>query len=112
MASLSYEKQFPLQYNRGWGSTLNLLNKYPAISKRIFAKFDYALEFINNTGDSAVEGLILTVVNDGDKNGAYLVNSIGTTENPSGGTLVKLGSSTDIIALDNKLNEHLSAYTE
>jgi hypothetical protein len=71
------EKQFNLQANYGWGLSLNMTGKAPEVAKRIFNTYDDAFGYANDADDSAIEGLVLTVVNDPNgKNGAYFVKSV------------------------------------
>lgn len=73
------EKKFEAQVNYGWGLTLNMTGKAPAIAKRIFPTYKDALDYINDYNDSAVEGLTLSVVDDTDElNGSYFVEKVGT----------------------------------
>lgn len=71
---------FDAQSNYGWGLSLNMTGKAPAVAKRIFATYADALDYINNFDDSAIPGLQLSVINDTDdtKNGIYFVSKIGT----------------------------------
>lgn len=71
------EYQTPLQNNYGWGLTLDMTGKAPAISKRIFERYSDLMAYVNDANESAVSGLILRVVNDGENNGAYFVDSVG-----------------------------------
>lgn len=89
-----YEKKiFEKQNNYGWAITLNLTNKFPAINKRIFNTLEDAVAFINNYNDSAIEGLILTVINDeSDKNGVYFVERVKSSENDIDGILTKINT--------------------
>jgi hypothetical protein len=74
------EKIFQAQVNYGWGLSLNMTGKAPAVAKRIFDTYADALAYVNDYNDSAIEGLQLTVVADEDskKNGVYFVEKIGT----------------------------------
>lgn len=74
------EKQFNLQSNYGWGLSLNMTGKAPEVAKRIFNTYNDAFAYADDINDSAIEGLTLTVVNDGNKNGVYFVKS---TRKPS-----------------------------
>ena len=69
------EKKFDAQVNYGWGLSLNMTGKAPAVAKRIFDTYADALAYANDVNDSAIEGLVLSVVADTDatKNGAYFV---------------------------------------
>lgn len=72
-----YEKKFPAQKDYGWGLTFKTTDKAPAIAKRIFNTYSDALAYAQNEADSCIEGLQLSVVNDGDNNGVYFVKAIG-----------------------------------
>lgn len=71
---------FDAQVNAGWGLSLNMTGKAPAVAKRIFATYEKALDYVNDFDDSAIPGLQLSVINDTDdtKNGIYFVSKIGT----------------------------------
>lgn len=86
------EKIFNEQTNYGWGLTFNLTGKAPAISKRIFDKLEDAKLFANDYNDSAVEGILLSVVNDNDNNGVYFVEKIKSNSDDTDAILVKLYS--------------------
>lgn len=77
------------QVNYGWGLTLNMTGKAPAVAKRIFQTYNDALAYIQDDNDSAIAGLRLSVIADSDntKNGIYFVKSIGAN-----GQLEKAGS--------------------
>ena len=106
-----YQKIFGKQKNTGVGLTTEMTGKSPAIAKRIFDKLDDAKAFINNPKDTAIEGLILTVVNDEDKNGVYFVESVGVQSADSNtitdGELIKLSDTKDIKipVIDVKVND-------
>lgn len=87
------EKIFDAQSNYGWGLTLNMTGKAPAVSKRIFDTLADAQAFANDYNDSAIEGLLLSVVADGDNNGAYFVKSIKTGVDAAAAVLEKLSTS-------------------
>ena len=100
------EKIFDAQVNYGWGLSLNMTGKAPAVAKRIFDTYADALAYANDVDDSAIEGLVLSVVADTDDklNGVYFVQqaaSKAVEANEEKGTeavdakeaiLVKLGS--------------------
>lgn len=69
------EKKFDAQVNYGWGLSLNMTGKAPAVAKRIFDTYADALAYANDVNDSAIEGLVLSVVADTDDalNGVYFV---------------------------------------
>ena len=65
---------FDEQSNVGWGLTLKMAGKAPAVAKRIFDTYEHALAYVNDVSDSAIEGLVLSVVADTDAlNGVYFV---------------------------------------
>ena len=74
------EKKFDAQVNYGWGLSLNMTGKAPAVAKRIFNTYADALAYANDVNDSAIEGLVLSVVADTDitKNGLYFVKQVAT----------------------------------
>lgn len=74
------EKIFDAQSNYGWGLSLNMTGKAPAIAKRIWNTYADALAYVNDYKDSAIEGLRLTVIADPDKkkNGVYYIEKAGT----------------------------------
>lgn len=87
------------QVNYGWGVTLDMTHKVPAINKRIFNTYNDALAFANDISDSAIGGLLLTVIADGDNNGAYFVKKAKMTSNDNA-ELVKLTQDSDTINAD------------
>lgn len=68
------------QVNYGWGLTLNMTGKAPAVAKRIFATYADALAYVNDANDSAIAGIAIGVTDDEDasKNGLYFVAKAGT----------------------------------
>ena len=87
--------KFDAQINYGWGLTLNMTGKAPEVSKRIFDTYEHMMYYVNDYNDSCIEGLTLTVMADGEKNGVYFVDKIGTEgenkEFANDGHVVKLG---------------------
>ena len=82
------------QVNYGWGLSLNMTGKAPAIAKRIFSTLADAQAYVDDAADSAIAGLHLSVIKDEEqKNGIYFVKSIGDGESP--GVLVKVGADSD-----------------
>ena len=75
----NYEYKTNSQVNYGWGLTLNLTGKAPAISKRIFETKNNMENFVSNDNDTAIPGLILSVFNDTDNNGVYFVANTGSS---------------------------------
>jgi hypothetical protein len=89
------EKIFNNQTNYGWGLTFNLTGKAPAINKRIFDTLSDAEAYANDFNDSAIEGLLLSVVSEADEknNGVYFVQRIKKdAEDNEGARLIKVGS--------------------
>lgn len=89
------EYKTPLQENYGWGLTLNMTGKAPAVAKRIWSTLADAQEYVNDLNDSAIAGLQLSVINDTSAalNGIYFVQSVGTED--ASAVLVKVGSDTE-----------------
>jgi hypothetical protein len=87
------EKIFDAQTNYGWGLTFNLTGKAPAINKRIFNTLADAQAYADDFNDSAVEGLLLSVVADTNpkNNGAYFVGTIKTSAESEPAVLKKVG---------------------
>lgn len=87
------EKIFQNQNNYGWGLTFNMTGKVPAINKRIFNTLADALDFANDYDDSAIEGLILSVVADENEknNGSYFVSKVKRNADEEA-VLQKIGS--------------------
>lgn len=93
----SYEYKTEKQVNYGWGLSLDMTGKAPAIAKRIFSSKTDAESYVSNADDSAIPGLILSVFNDSntDNNGAYFVTKdMGLQKIEGGG-----GGSTDSYTL-------------
>ena len=112
------EKKFDAQVNYGWGFSFNMTGKVPAVAKRIFDTLSDAQQYIDDVKDTAIEGLVLSVVADTDTalNGAYFVKSVGKKSDVEGGenikgVLVKLGSE-DYIRNNAKTYSITSATTE
>lgn len=106
------EKKFDTQVNYGWGLTLNMTGKAPAVSKRIFSTYKDALDYINDYNDSAIEGLTISVVDDTDElNGSYFVEKVGTQGDNNtynnDGVLRKQVSSKDL----NDIKQELDSFT-
>ena len=82
-----------LQSNVGWLETFKMGRKAPAVANRIFDTLADAQAYADDPGDSATEGVRITVLNDGDNNGVYYISSIGNGNGISG-VLVKICRST------------------
>ena len=76
----SYEYSTALQSNLNWGESFRMAVKAPAIADRIFETYDNANEYIHDKFNSAIAGLNLSVIDDGEKNGTYFIDSIARTE--------------------------------
>lgn len=99
-----YEKNFDTQSNYGWGLSFNMTGKVPAIHKRIFDTLEGAQVFADNYNDSAIPGLLLSIINDENEknNGVYFIKKIKSNETDTSAELVKLG--TDISEIEEKIN--------
>lgn len=88
------EKIFENQNNYGWGLTLNMTGKVPAINKRIFNTLNDALDFANDYNDSAIEGLVISVITDENENnnGSYFIKKVKRNSEDSESVLQKIGS--------------------
>ncbi len=88
------EKKFDAQINYGWGLTFSMSGKAPVINKRIFDKLSDAQAFADDYNDSAIEGLILSVVADDNEknNGIYFVERIKKSADDKDSSLIKVGS--------------------
>lgn len=66
-----------------WGFQLELNKKGSPIAKRIFETVAEMDAYLSDIYDSAVAGIIVTVIGDiPENNGAYLINSVPHLENP------------------------------
>lgn len=104
----------------GWGLSLDLTGKGYEVSKRTWDTYEHALAYVNDPNDSAVPGNILTVVNDPEHNGVYLVKSVKgyklgkakdsdqynsiIKDEASVAELVKLGDASDTKSLQDALD--------
>ena len=106
------EKIFDKQINFGWGLTFNMTGKAPAISKRIFNTLADAEEYANDFNDSAVEGLLLSVVADNEQNnGVYFIQSIKHNAEDDNAILIKVGSD-KIEEIENFINGKIKEIQE
>ena len=74
----------------GWTSMFNPLKKGPVVGKRIWDTLADFEKYINDATDSAVPGLIVTIINDGDNNGAYIVKTAAGYNGSESGSWQKL----------------------
>lgn len=79
------------QNNYGWNLTWNATGKFPIIAKRIWKTKADLEAWVNDASDTAVEGLITGVYNDGENNGVYFVQTIG--DGITNGSVIKLVNS-------------------
>lgn len=79
------------QNNYGWNLTWKMSGKYPVVADRIYETLAAAQAYVDDVKSNACQGLVLSVFNDGDNNGLYLVLSYATAT-VSKGTLKKIGS--------------------
>lgn len=88
------EKIFENQNNYGWGLTFNMTGKVPVINKRIFNTLADALDFANDYNDSAIEGLLVSVVADENEfnNGSYFIKKVKRNSEDTDCVLQKIGS--------------------
>ena len=110
MAEENTGQLFSEQKDYGWTTSLNMLKKAPAIAKRIFKTLVEAQGFASDINDKAVKGLILTVVADGDNNGAYFVQSV-KSDTGKDAELIKLSFNEELNTLNNYISAQLSALT-
>lgn len=100
------DKNFNGMTKYGWPLTFQMTGKFPLLAKRIFPTYAAAEAYINDLNDTAIPGIILTVVDDTTEsnNGAYFVKSVKTSEGGNG-LLVKMGSETvsDLQALTQRV---------
>lgn len=106
--------QTEAQSNYGFGLTLNATGKAPLIAKRIWDTLEHLQEYVNDVNDSAIAGLKMSVVEDGDNNGMYWVVSVGTaavgTKNEEGyvpakdGVLKRIAFSEDITEMGDSIS--------
>lgn len=76
----------------GWTSTFNPLKKGPVVGKRIWSTLKDFEDYINNPKDSAIPGLVVTVINDGENNGAYIVKTAAGYDGQTTGSWIKLST--------------------
>ena len=93
-------KKFDAQVDYGWGLSLKMTGKAPAISKRIFDKLSDAQNFTDDYNDSAIEGLILAVVSDGKNNGIYFVERIKKSAEDEPSKLIKVSQDYKKLAVE------------
>lgn len=88
--------QFTNQSDYGFPNTFDATGKFPLIAKRIFKTYKDALEFINDFYDTAVPGLSLSVIDDGENNGIYFVAKVASADGANDGELQKVSKNIEI----------------
>ena len=106
--------QTEAQSNYGFGLTLNATGKAPIIAKRIWNTLKNVQDYVDDVNDSAIPGLKMSVVEDGENNGMYWVDSVGTsavgTEGEEGyvaakpGVLRRLAFADEIAEMGNSIS--------
>lgn len=92
---------FDAQNNYNYGNTFEAANKAPLIADRVWDTKADAQQFVDNPDSMAVEGLLLSVINDGENNGVYFVEKVAWIAGEKG-VLVKVGSD---IVLDSEMSD-------
>lgn len=90
-----YEHKTVMQSDINWGESFKMAVKAPAIADRIFRTYDNANAYIHDNYNSAIAGLVLTVIDDGERNGVYFVDSV-THDGQGELVLVKLSLPTEM----------------
>ena len=83
----------------GWGKSFDLTGKGHLIAKRVWDKYADLEVYVNDPNDSALPGIILAVINDGDNSGVYYVKAIKNINGDE--TIIEKLSDGDSIILDN-----------
>lgn len=81
---------FPQQNKISFPQTLAAAQKFPVIGNRIFATLAKAQEYVDKVKGSAIPGIYLSVIADGDNNGAYWVLQAAGYDGATVGVLQKL----------------------
>lgn len=82
---------FPQQNKISFPQSLAAAQKFPVIANRIFGKLKDAQEYVDKKKGSAIPGIILSVIADGDNNGAYWVAQAAGYDDAEVGLLQKMG---------------------
>jgi len=82
---------FNHQTNITLGESIKMGVKAPALEDRIFDTWSDANIYIHDENSSAVNGLVLTVINDGENNGGWFVDKVETGNNQYELTLTRIG---------------------
>lgn len=81
---------FPQQNKISFPQTLAAAQKFPVIGNRIFATLANAQEYVDKVKGSAIPGIILSVIADGENNGAYWVSQAAGYDGATVGVLQKM----------------------
>lgn len=81
---------FPQQNKISFPQTLAAAQKFPVIGNRIFATLANAQEYVDKVKGTAIPGIILSVIADGDNNGAYWVSQAAGYDGATVGVLQKM----------------------
>lgn len=94
-------KEYKGIQTHGWTGMFNPLKKGPVIAKRIWDTLADLQEYINDQKDSAIPGILVSVINDTEENnGAYLVKTAAGFNGATEGTIIKLSTgSTETVQL-------------
>lgn len=82
---------FPQQNKISFPQSLAAAQKFPVIANRIFGTLEEAQAYVDKPKGSAIPGIYLSVIADGDKNGAYWVAQAAGYDNAEKGVLKKMG---------------------
>lgn len=76
---------------RGYAVTLAPAGKFPIVGDRIFATLAEAQAYVDKERGTAIPGIYLSVIADGDNNGAYWVEQAAGYADATSGILRKMG---------------------
>lgn len=76
---------------RGYAVTLAPAGRFPIVGDRIFKTLADAQEFVDRKKGTAIPGITLSVIADGDNNGAYWVAQAAGYDDAEKGVLQKMG---------------------
>ena len=82
---------FPKQNQIAFPQTLAAFNKVPVIGNRIFATLADAQKYVDTEKSTAIPGIYLSVIKDGENNGAYWVKQASGYDGAPIGILQKIG---------------------
>ena len=79
MSEIYQEYKTPQQSNINFNESFKMGVKAPLIADRIFETYSQANAYVKDQASSAVAGLIVSVIKDGERNGIYYVNNVDET---------------------------------